>query len=144
MYVGDIRAVRNNNPGNIRIGQHWQGLMPIGSMTPAQLDEKDFCVFVDAKAGFRAMAEIFHTYNRVDRIQTLREAINRWAPPSENNTDAYVKSVCDYTAFNPDALFPFCGPIDIQASLLKAVSIHEVGVWYFLQADLLAGIAAAA
>jgi hypothetical protein len=131
-----IRAVRNLNPGNIRHGQQWQVLAAVQP-------DPDFCTFTSAVMGFRAMAEIFHTYYTQDGIRTLRQAITRWAPPTENNTEAYVENVCDYTAWKPDVPFPFYGSVATQAALLKAVSIHEAGGWYFQQADLLAGVQAA-
>lgn len=142
--VRGVRAVRNNNPGNIRVGTKWQGLMPREQMTPEQATETSFCVFEDAVAGFRAMAEIFHTYYKRDGICTIKQAITRWAPPSENNTKAYVQSVCDYTGWAPDALFPFTeGSVTTQAALLKGVAIHEAGGWYFAQPDLIGGVQAA-
>lgn len=137
-----IRAVRNNNPGNIRIGQPWQGLMSRSEMNAAQAAEREFCVFVNAKMGFRAMAEVFHTYHNRDGINTLRQAITRWAPPSENNTEAYIKSVCDYTGSGPDTPYPF-NESEHMGSLCKAVSIHEVGLWDFQMGDLFAGVEAA-
>lgn len=143
MDTSHDRAVRNNNPGNIRIGTPWQGLMPREQMTPEQAAETAFCVFLTPVWGFRAMAEIFHTYFDKDDIRTLQEAIHRWAPPDENNTAAYVEAVCDYTGFAATARFPFRGTVATQAALLKAVSIHEVGTWAFTQADLMAGVQAA-
>lgn len=136
-----VRAVRNNNPGNIRVGTPWQGLMSRAQMTPDQAAEKDFCVFLTPVWGFRAMSEIFHTYFTKHGIRTIRQAITRWAPPNENNTDAYVKAVCDYTACGPDENFPF-GNEQHVASLLKAVSIHECGGWFFQLSDLYAGVEA--
>lgn len=143
MSGAGVRAVRNNNPGNIRIGAQWQGLLPRASMTADQAAETAFCVFLTPVYGFRAMGEIFHTYYRQDGVRTLQQAINRWAPPTENNTDAYVQAVCDYTAYKPDAVFPFLGNIPALATLLKAVSIHEAGGWYFGQLDLMDGTRAA-
>lgn len=136
-----IRAVRNNNPGNIRIGTAWAGLMPRAQMNPDQAAETEFCVFEAPKWGFRAMAEIFHTYFLKDGIKTLRQAITRWAPPSENNTDAYVADVCGGFSppAKPDDPFPFTSDV-MMAPLLTRVSIHEVGSWAFQPQDVLDGI----
>ena len=136
-----VRAVRNNNPGNIRIGAKWQGLMPLDQMTPEQVAEGEFCVFVSSAMGFRAMCQTLHTYHYAHGINTLREAITRWAPPSENNTEAYIKSVCDYTGIGPDQPFPFSDE-QHMAALLKAISIRECGGWLFKMSDLYAGIEA--
>lgn len=139
MDIQTIRAVRNQNPGNIRIGQPWQGLMPRGQMDAAQLAETAFCVFLSPQWGFRAMAEIFHTYANKEGIKTLRGAISRWAPPTENNTGAYLNAVCNSLGFMPDAPFPFEDQKHM-AALLKSVSIHEVGTWAFLDIDCLDGV----
>lgn len=133
------RAVRNNNPGNIRIGANWQGLMPREEMNPAQAAEPEFCVFLSPQWGFRAMATIFHTYADKDGVTTLRGAISRWAPPTENNTSAYLNHVCQLSTFMPDAPFPFHDKNRL-AILLKAVSIHEVGAWAFSDDDIIDGI----
>ena len=135
------RAFRNNNPGNIRIGQPWQGLMPRSQMNPAQAAEDDFCVFMTAMWGFRAMAEIFHTYARRGKT-TIRLMISAWAPPSENNTDAYVSAVAQACGLSPDAEFDFSNS-QSMADLCHAVSVHECGGWLFKEDDLLHGVLAA-
>jgi len=138
-----IRAVRNNNPGNIVAdGDKWQGLTPRGMMTPEQAAEAHFCVFATPAYGFRALAKIFITYNRVDRVDTLRQAIKRFAPPSENDTDAYIRAVCNYTGNGPDDHFGFRSAPNLQA-LCKAVAIHECGGWFFSQSDLAEGVSRA-
>lgn len=137
-----VRAVRNNNPGNIRIGSHWQGLMEPSAMTPEQHAENAFCVFSAPRWGFRAMATIFHTYHDHDGVKTLRQAISRWAPPNENNTTAYVDAVCLATGVHPDVPFAF-SDVSQMENLLKAVSIHECGGWLFSMADLTAGVLSA-
>lgn len=134
-----IRAVRNNNPGNIRVGSHWQGLLDPVHMNPDQKAETAFCVFATAVWGFRAMATIFHTYANKDGVKTIRGAISRWAPPNENNTGAYVQAVCQGCHVGPDDPFPFHDQ-QRMTLLLQAVSTHEVGTWAFSQADLLAGV----
>lgn len=136
-----IRAVRNHNPGNIRVGAGWQGLMPRAQMTPDQAAETAFCVFQNATMGFRAMAHVFRTYADKDGITTLRGAIARWAPPTENNTGAYLNHVCQLGSWMPDAPFPFHEAAHLQW-LLKAVSTHEVGQWAFQDTDVASGVAA--
>lgn len=139
MSLSSDRAVRNNNPGNIDKGQPWQGLMPPAQMNPAQAAEIRFCVFLSPQWGFRAMAEIFHTYADQHGVTTLRGAISRWAPPTENNTAAYLSQVCNLLSWQPDAPFPFHDQAHC-AALLQAVSTHEVGVWAFQESDLLLGV----
>lgn len=83
------RGIRNNNPGNIRDGSDkWQGLSGID-------DDDQFAVFTDPTWGIRALARILINYQDKYNLRTVAEIINRWAPPSENNTRAYVERVCE-------------------------------------------------
>jgi hypothetical protein len=136
-----VRAVRNNNPGNIRVGAKWQGLMPVSQMSPEQKAEDAFCVFMSPMWGFRAMATIFHSYGR-EKFDTIRHMIGRWAPPSENNTLAYVNDVAHACGISPDTVFDFTNS-QAMADLCHAVSVHECGGWFFKEDDLLHGVLAA-
>jgi len=87
------RGIRNHNPGNIeRDGTRWQG------MAAVQTDAR-FVVFSAPAWGIRAIARILITYQDKrrakdgSRIDTVRKFISRWAPPAENNTDAYARAV---------------------------------------------------
>lgn len=51
------RGIRNNNPGNIRWGSDWQGLISEEERT-----DKSFCQFQDPVYGLRAMVKIIFTY----------------------------------------------------------------------------------
>lgn len=88
------RGIRNNNPGNIEWGDPWQGLVPVNERTDAR-----FAQFETPAYGIRAMARVLITYQDKrtardgSRIDTVREIIERWAPASENNVDAYVTAV---------------------------------------------------
>lgn len=140
--LSHVRAVRNNNPGNIRVGINWHGLMDHAHMDPPQAAEKEFCVFQTPADGFRAMATIFHTYYKDHAIRTVRAAITRWAPPSENNTAAYVDAVAKYLRCGADDPYPFLANAAMM-ELCHAVSVHEVGGWFFNGSDLVAGVNAA-
>jgi len=137
-----VRGLRNANPGNIRVGEHWQGLKTPEEMTPEQAAEKEFCVFRSPNWGFRAMAVIFLNYGKLHGINTIRGAISRWAPPSENNTEAYVKAVSDYLGCGPNERYSLSNRQNLTG-LLKAVSIHECGGWKFTLGDLVWGVDAA-
>lgn len=88
------RGIRNNNPLNIRKGNKWQGLRDFP--TDTEFDE-----FVSMEYGFRAAFKIIFTYiQRGD--DTMRKIITRWAPPSENNTAAYIRFVANKHFVSPD------------------------------------------
>ena len=141
----NVRAVRNNNPGNIERGTKWIGLMDPAKMTPDQRAENRFAVFAHPKYGFRAMATVILTYARKRRardgsaIDTIGDVIARWAPPVENNTAGYAKRVAEAVGVKPDAL------VDLESfavlfPMLKAMSIVEAGGWHFSEPDLEAGL----
>ncbi len=81
------RGVRNNNPGNIRLGAS-----PFqGEVTPSQ--DREFKQFKGAEWGYRAMFLVIHNYGVLYGIKTLDKIISRWAPPVENDTSLYVEVV---------------------------------------------------
>lgn len=136
------RGIRNNNPGNIRWGSDWRGLVP-----QAQRTDKSFCQFIDVKYGIRAIARILLNYRSRPGlkdtgnagIDTVKEIIYRWAPPNENDTDAYVQSVAKACGVRADQ------PIDltndtIMLTIVKAIIKHENGVQPYTDAVLLSGI----
>ncbi|MBL5819909.1 structural protein [Serratia marcescens] len=116
------RGIRNNNPGNIRWGDDWRGLVPY-----AQRTDKSFCQFTAPEYGIRAMVIILRNYQRKRGLKTVADIINRWAPPVENNTLAYINSVAKSVGVKPDQA------IDVMDSremipLLEAIITHENGV----------------
>lgn len=142
-----VRAVRCNNPGNIERagGNKWQGLMPLSEMTDEQRNEQRFCVFKSPKWGFRALERTLITYQDKRRaddgsiIDTVTDIILRWAPPKENDTEAYIKSVCKQTGFTRNQTLDLHTYAD-SAPLVKAIAVHECGGWFFSQDDLDSGL----
>ncbi|MGF2652831.1 structural protein [Serratia marcescens] len=116
------RGIRNNNPGNIRWGDDWKGLV-----AKPQRTDKAFCQFTSPEYGIRAMIIILRNYRRRHGLNTITGIISRWAPASENNTQAYINSVAQATGVTPDQ------PVDTTDSrfmvkLLQAIIRHENGV----------------
>ena len=91
------RNIRNNNPLNIRRSKDkWQGL-------DAKQSDSSFFKFESMEMGWRAAFVILtKTYYHKYRLFTIRKIISRWAPPAENDTEAYVKRVSDLTGIDPD------------------------------------------
>lgn len=85
------RGLRNHNPLNIRRSSDmWQG------MADAQTD-KEFVQFKADVYGLRAAFIILRKYIKQYRLDTVEKIIHRWAPPSENNVQAYVNAVYDFS-----------------------------------------------
>lgn len=115
------RGIRNNNPGNLRWGDPWQGLVP-----KAKRKDKDFCQFINAAYGIRALVRTLIVYQDKHKLLTIQKMISRWAPPSENNTAAYVQAVASQVGVGPD------DPIDAQdyaevKPMVEAIIRHENG-----------------
>ena len=97
------RGIRNNNPLNIRLSKdRWQGQRP-PSTSPE--GEKAFCVFESMAYGWRAAFKLLcHTYYGKYKLKTIRALITRWAPPKENNTEAYIRRVTDRIGIGADTV----------------------------------------
>lgn len=90
--MNKTRGIRNCNPANLRKGCKWVGLSK-------RQDDAEFCVFDSMHYGVRALIKTLRTYVLVHGLTTIPEILNRFAPPSENDTAAYIKyveSVVDY------------------------------------------------
>ncbi|MFV0473918.1 MAG: hypothetical protein ACK5MQ_06880 [Pikeienuella sp.] len=92
---GGSRSWRNNNPGNIRKGDFALNNGAIG-------DDGAFACFPDEKTGLKAI----ETLLRGPRYAplTLEQGLNRYAPPSENQTSAYVTFVKKETGIKAGAI----------------------------------------
>ena len=121
------RGIRNNNPGNIERGENWQG------MSNVQNDTR-FITFISPEYGLRALGKLLQNYQTLYGLDTIRGIVSRYAPSSENNTQAYVDFVSRETGFGPDQ------PLNLQnretlVKLMQAIVIQENGVgpqryWY--------------
>ena len=91
------RGIRNNNPLNIRRSKdQWQGLRALQT-------DPSFCQFETLEYGWRAAFKLLtRTYYHTYRLFTIRAIINKWAPPNENKTEAYIKNVSRLTGIGPD------------------------------------------
>ena len=128
------RGFRNNNPGNIRhvSGVTWQG------QTETQTDPA-FTQFVDPVYGIRAIVRIMRSYQR-EGLTTVSQVIDRWAPPNENNSAAYVAAVCASIGCQPGDPLDF---IAVMPVLVKAIILHENGSQPYTDGQINQGIALA-
>ena len=114
------RGYRNNNPLNIRRGANaWLGL------SPTQTDG-EFCQFQSMPWGFRAAFRLLRTYRVKYGCNTIKSIVSRFAPPCENNTEAYIKFVSSKVGVAPDYLIAG-NDKDIMIRIVKAMSTFENG-----------------
>ena len=93
------KGIRNNNPLNIRRGkQLWKGETPSDSPSKGS-GEGAFCKFSSMEWGLRAAFCLLRTYRDKYHLCCIADIIRRWAPPSENDTETYIRNVCSWTGF---------------------------------------------
>ena len=108
-------GLRNNNPLNIRFA----------GQPGAEPGEGGFARFPTMEAGIGEAQRQLGLYASRG-VNTLRGAISRWAPPSENNTEAYVTRVAQATGIDPDAPINLADPAVTQR-ILPAMAQVELG-----------------
>ena len=114
------RGIRNNNPLNIRRGCNWLGLSK-------HQNDPSFCQFDSMTYGLRAGLIIIRTYMQRYSLNTIHGIVSRWAPPSENDTDAYVKSVASMMKIHALQTFDF-GDRGRIVALVSAMCKVETGI----------------
>ena len=113
--------MRNCNPGNIEINSDkFQG-----EITPSQ--DRRFKQFKTMAYGYRAIFKILLAYKQKHGLKTLRQWINRWAPPVENNTEAYIQSVSTNAKVFSDVEIDTNNK-DLMCRIVVAISRVENGV----------------
>jgi hypothetical protein len=116
------RGIRNRNPGNIdyHAANKWAGLA-----TPPS--DGRFCIFQEDQFGIRALAKLLCLYQSKHGCSTIQKIVNRWAPPVENNTNAYVNAVAKQVGVEPDAAIDLSADPDKLERLVRAIVRHENG-----------------
>jgi len=123
------RGIRNHNPGNIRRSSDpWQGLAERQS-------DVEFFTFKSPIYGIRALARTLITYQDKHGLRTIRQIIGRWAPPVENNTNAYVRAVAEATDLDADQMLDL-HTFDYLFPLTKAIIKHENGQQPYTDAQI--------
>ena len=110
---------RINNPFNVRSSKSndWQG-------SDASLREGGYEGFINPDYGIRAADRVLENYGKNSNIETLRGALNRYAPPSENPTESYVDYISDKTGIDPDEKIDLSDP-SLRATLLSPMAQFE-------------------
>lgn len=117
------RGIRNNNPGNIdwNKSNKWMGQLPhITAIEPR------FSRFDTPENGIRALGKLLQTYQRKYGLKTVEQIISRWAPSTENNTEAYVRSVERQTGTESGAAVDMKDP-KVLRGFTVAIIMHENG-----------------
>ena len=115
------RGLRNNNPLNIRRnGTRWKGLA-------AEQKDSAFFTFTDSCWGYRAAFVTLRNYKRLHGLDTLAQWVSRWAPPVENDTEAYIAFVAKKSVLSPEAKINTAEKT-VMCRIVSAMSQMENGV----------------
>ena len=126
------RGQRNNNPLNIRrSADRWEG-------TAATQTDKSFVQFTTLAYGYRAAWKILDSYclafRRKRQAYNVRNIIARWAPPSENDTEAYISAVVRLSGLGGNENIPRPNRyrnferLEKTARLIAAMTCVECGI----------------
>lgn len=131
MSTFEPRGLRINNPLNIRRepGQVWVG---------QTVDQPDpgFVSFISPEYGYRAAAHIIMRHY-IGGKTTVAGVISHWAPPTENDTRAYIAKVEERLAMSPGAALSL--PAQMP-QLLHAMTVQEQGECPYSDEIIVAGI----
>ncbi len=91
---------QNNNPGNI-----WDGLDPAHGKTKRiwpelPIDGRGFVIYPTPSAGRAALEHDLSI--KIGRGMDLRALLTQYAPPSQNDTETYIRNVSTWTGIPTD------------------------------------------
>ena len=126
------RGIRNNNPLNIRhSSDRWEG---------ARIEQTDrsFVQFTSMAYGYRAAWKTLESYWKYFHNKgmpfTPCNIIHRWAPKMENDSTAYVRTVCSISGLICNEVLPrpskacLTDEVDKLITLLMAMTCVECGI----------------
>jgi hypothetical protein len=112
--------IRLNNPGALEINEtRWKG------MTNLQTDKR-FVRFINPRYGIRALMKVLRTYENKYGLNTVNVMIHRWAPPSENDTQAYINFVAKRVKIPQNQILDL-DDREVLIALAKAIVLYESG-----------------
>lgn len=115
------RGLDNRNPGNIRRSR----VRYKGEVHPSS--DPEFKQFRSLEWGYRAVFVVLHTYRVRHGLRSVAQMIARWAPPTENRTDLYVRFVAGACGVAEDEVLDTLDG-GTMIPLVRAVSRMENGV----------------
>lgn len=111
------RSARNNNPGNLRTSPWVESLPGFRGV-----DEAGFAVFASPVQGLVAMLRLLG--GGAYRHLTVGQAIERYAPRSENDTANYTQYVCDLAKVSAVKKIKEMDPFELLAMVRAMVRME--------------------
>lgn len=110
------RGIRNNNPLNLTY---------VAGQPGVQGSDGRFGRYGTPEEGIAAATRQLQMYGQRG-LTTPAQIIGRWAPPSENNTGAYVAAVAQRAGLDPNQPIDLADPV-VVSRLVGAMAHHENG-----------------
>lgn len=124
------RGIRNNNPGNLNFAGQ-------AGATKEGGPNGRFAVFGSMQEGVAALVRQIGLYVKRGR-NTIRKILEVYAPPGENNTNAYIAAVSKALGIGPDDALDTENAQRVMG-LVRAITNHENGKGFVSDADIAGG-----
>jgi len=111
-YITDLK-VKRNNPGNLRFANQ-----------PGATNNNGFAEFKSNLLGFRALVIQVEAYQK--KNHTIKTFLERYAPPSENDTKHLIREMCNRLGATADT---YIFAID-TITLAQDITRQEHGIKY--------------
>ena len=96
------RPTRNNNPGNLSFGPFAQSHGAVIEEIPKGYSSTPrFARFETVDHGWKALRHLLETRYKG---HTVREMVMKYAPPFENDTEFYIKFICERVGCKPNTV----------------------------------------
>ncbi len=117
------RGITLNNPMDLEINPHfwWHG-----EIRPTADPEGVLCQFDLPVNGIRAGARDLRNQQLLHGLKNWTDIITKYAPPSENDTAAYILAMCKGTGVGPQDTINLSDPTFLAISV-KCVIVQEQG-----------------
>lgn len=132
--TGTTRAERNNNPGNLNFAGQAGAVLEDGS-------NARFAKFGSTAEGVSALAKQLQRYGERG-LDTVSKIINKYAPSSENNTQAYIDALSKRLGVTGDQKLDLNDTTTLTG-LIKGIARHEAGSDYLSDSDVMTGLSMA-
>lgn len=138
--LSGVRGIRNNNPGNLNFAGQAGALRENG--------KGRFAAFNTPEEGIGAMSKQLDLHfngtsakaKEAGRpLRSVKDIVEAWAPPNENNTAKYIADVAKQLGVSPTANLNLKDPAT-KTALMKAIVVKENGGNPYTDAQYAAGI----
>ena len=120
--IGMTRGLINNNPLNLRYNASikWDG--------QTGKDANGFAQFISMAKGLRAGVMTIRNKQKLHGLKTIREIITQFAPPSENDTEAYIKLVTRENNIKDNQIIDLVNNDGLLAGIVRSMIKMEQGI----------------